>query len=98
MTYNQFTSRDVTSLSVNPERSLKETKTVLSSSFSAKSYDHYSGMKGKKLTLHSRVSVDLKFAHFVMMFSAKVHVNINFERFTMQIMLLGHKCYPLDYF
>ena len=33
-----------------------------------------------------------------MMYSAKVHVNINFERFTMQIMLLGRKCYPLDYF
>ena len=52
----------------------------------------------KELTIHSRVSVDLKFAHFVMMYSAKVHVNINFERFTMQIMLLGRKCYPLDYF
>ena len=49
-------------------------------------------------TIHSRVSVDLKFAHFVMMYSAKVHVNINLERFTMQIMLLGRKCYPLDYF
>ena len=33
-----------------------------------------------------------------MMYSAKVHVNINFERFTMQIMLLGRKGYPLDYF
>ena len=64
MTYNQFTSRDVTSLSVNPERSWNETKTVFYSSFSAKSYDHYSGMKEKKLTIHSRVSADLKFAHF----------------------------------
>ena len=63
-----------------------------------KDYDHYSGMKEKKLSIHLRVSDDLKFAHFVMMYSAKVHVNINFERFTMQIMLLGRKCYPLDYF
>ena len=64
-----------------------------------KGYAHYCGSnERKKLTIHSRVSVDLKFAQFVMMYSAKVHVNINFVRFTMQIMLLGRKRYPVDYF
>ena len=59
MTYNQFTCRDVTSLSVNPERSWNETETVFYSSFSTKSLCSLQWNERKKLTKHSRVSVDL---------------------------------------
>ena len=83
MTFNQLTSRDVTSLSVTRKEVETRQKlyfTVLSRQIGC---DNYSGMKEKGFC-------DDVFD--------EVHVNINFECFTMQVMLLGRKCYPLDYF